>query len=262
MNNNNNIKEFRILYNRLDEILSSKVKELKKMSFVQKLNKYADQYPSYSFLKNEIRLIHDLRNVIIHEEKYREDITIPTDSFLKRINEIIKIIENPQTAIDIASMDIYSCNPDDRIIDVIDVMAEKIYGQVPVFSDKENLKGLIGVFAEACIIALLGRKERGSKKGILLEESAKIGDILELIKIPINECWDFVPKDLDVYKVQKLFHTKTFKDARLKDARLGVLFVTESGNPSEKVQGIITTWDLSKIGQLHGKRNQEAASIT
>ncbi len=251
--NKSNIKKFRILYNKLDEVISDRIKEKRNISFIQKLNKFINEYPSYKNIKDEVRLIHDLRNVIIHEEKYLDDITIPTDAFLDRIADVIKHMNNPQTAIDIASTCVYCCCLDDKISDVIQVMAEKIYSQVPVLSDKNKSKDLIGVFSEACIAAILGEQGLGLKKEVLLDDDSRIEDIIEIVKEPINEGWDFIPKDLDVYKVQELFHNKTFKNAKLENARLGVLFVTEQGKRDEKILGVITTWDLSRIERLKNR---------
>lgn len=248
-----NLKKFRILYNKLDELLSTRTHLLKKMSFIQKLNKFMQEYPSYAWLKDEVRLIHDLRNVIIHEEKHRQDIAIPTEAFLKRVEEILTILENPQTALDIASTELFCCDPNDRILEVVQMMVKEIYSQVPVLEDKKSRKGFIGVFSETCLTHLLGSV--GSKtflKGLALNEKAKVGEMLELVKKPINQSWDFTSKDTDVYKIKEMFHTRTFDNAAIPNSRLGSLFVTESGRKDEELLGIITTWDLSKID--HSKK--------
>jgi hypothetical protein len=47
-----------------------------------------------------------------------------------------------------------------------------------------------------------------------------------------------------------MFQTKTFSDAALENSRLGVVFVTKTGRREEKMLGLITAWDLSKIDQV------------
>lgn len=243
-----NIKKFRILYNKLDETLSAKTKLFKKMSFIQKLNKFMQRYPSYEWLKEEIRLAHDLRNVLIHEEKFKQDIAIPTDAYLEKIGGILTTLESPQSAIDISSKELYCCDPNDSILDVVGEMVKKIYSQVPVFEDKIHRKGFIGVFSETCLMHLLGTVGHESlERGLCLASNAKVADILHIVKTPINESWQFVSKDTDVYKIKEMFNTLTFHNAAIPNSRLGVLFVTENGKVEEEVLGIITSWDLSKI---------------
>lgn len=259
--NRNNLKKFRILYNNLDELLSEKTQLFKKMSFIQKLNKFIQLYPSFEWLKEEIRLIHDLRNVVIHEEKFKQDIAIPTDAYLKKVEGILTTLENPQTAIDIATKGLYCCDPNDRILDVIKVMVERIYSQVPVVEDKKNGDGFIGVFSETCLLHLLGNV--GTKtftSGLALKDTTKIKDMLELIKKPINESWYFINRDTDVYKIKDMFYSMVFNDAAIPKSRLGVLFVTEHGRKDEKLLGIITSWDLSKIDHTEKQPPFENAS--
>lgn len=240
-----NVKKFRALYNKLDELISERVGIYKKQSFIQKLKKFMYKYPSYEWLKSEIRLIHDLRNVLIHEEKEKEDVAIPTDTFIKMIEGILITLSKPQTAYDISSKKVFGCDPNDKVIDVVKVMAEKIYTRVPVFRNKKDCTGFIGVFsANSLARILVGESVSGT-----IEDFANktISDIIESVKTPISESWDFVQEDMDVFKVQSMFQTKVYDNALLEKSRLGVLFVTKSGKRDDRITGLITAWDLSKV---------------
>lgn len=249
VDNVENLKEFRVLYNKLDDLLSQKSDYKEEIAFTQKLKKFIQIYPSYEWLKSEIKQIHDLRNVLVHEEKYQENIAIPTDSLLKRLKGIIKTIQNPQTALDIASTEIYSCEPSDRIIDVIKVMADKLYSVVPVFTNKKESKEFLGVFSESSLMCIVGKKEEVFCKNFSINSGLLIKDILDIIEKPIRESWAFISATYDVLKIQKLFHTQTFENASQPNSRLGVLFVTKNGKKDEEILGLITAWDLSKINE-------------
>ncbi|MBN2015812.1 hypothetical protein JW766_03175 [Candidatus Dojkabacteria bacterium] len=244
-----NLKQFRILYNRLDEIVSEKTGFPEKGAFRQKLQKFFKKYPSFDSLKSEILQVHDLRNLLIHEEKYMNTIAVPTNAFLERVEQIIDLIQNPQTAKDIASANVFGCDLNDNILGIIKVMAEKVYSQVPVFENKETHEGFIGVFSESCITNLIGTQRSLVREDYCIKKEAKIKDVLDLVKEPITDAWTFVPEDLDVYKVQQMFHIISFDLKNKNRPRLGVLFVTKTGDASEKITGIITAWDLSKINQ-------------
>jgi CBS domain-containing protein len=242
-----NLKKFRVLYNKLDEAIAHKTKTYKRMPFLQKLHKFLDRYPSFQERKNEIKMIHSLRNVIIHEEIYDEEIATPTDSFLKKIRDLIKAIENPQTAIDIATQSIYSCEPADFIIEIVKIMSEKAFSQVPVFKNKDERSGFLGAVSESTITSLVAERGEAKQGVICMKDSMTISNVLNLIKNPRNQTWEFVPKNIDVLKVQRKFLYKSFNNFSIDKEKLGVLFVTKSGQRNEKIEGLITAWDLSKI---------------
>lgn len=244
-----NLKKFRIYYNKLDDLLEEKTKIKRHGSFIQKLNQFLKEHPSFSWLKEEIRLIHDLRNVIIHEEKYKQDIAIPTESFLHKISQIIQTIERPQTAFDISSQRVFKCEPNDKLKDVVDTMSKNHYSVVPVFEKKRECRNFLGVFSENVLVTIASDCGEYRDNNFWLPNITTIKDVLEYVKAPIRESWDFIARDTDVYNVQQLFHTKTFTNAALEKSRLGVLFVTKNGSPDEKFLGLITPWDLSKIEQ-------------
>ncbi|MBU0976158.1 MAG: CBS domain-containing protein [Patescibacteria group bacterium] len=243
--NTENIKKFRILYNNLDELLSQRIKEPKRLSFVQKINKFVSRFPEYQKIKNDLRLVHDFRNVLVHQETFRGEIAVPTDEYLERVKALVTLIKEPQTALDIASTQIFACCPDDKVLDIVQTMSENIYTFVPVFEDKENLQNFIGVFSERVLLTIIAKSEKLS-----IDDSAAVGDILEYVKKPITAGWAFVPLYEASYNIRTMFQTKTFSEAELENSRLGVVFVTETGKREDKMLGLITAWDLSKIDQI------------
>lgn len=245
---NTNLKEFRVLYNKLDDIISRGIKLDSRGSFIQKLNKYVKIHPSYDWLRDEIRLIHDLRNVIVHEEKYKQDVAIPTATFLHKIKQIIMTLEQPQTALDIASKNVFHANLDDKLVDIVSVMAKKLYSVVPVFDERKRC--FTGVFSESVLMQLFSSKLESFEEGYKPTGVETMRDIRVFIEKPVRESWQFISKDTDVYIIQRMFHSMTYENASQKLSRLGVLFVTETGRCSDKLLGIITAWDLSKIDQF------------
>lgn len=244
---NENLRKFRVLYNQLDELLSKKAKEYHKTSFILKLKKFVKKYPSFRPLKNDIRLVHDLRNLLIHEEKESSDIAIPTNEYLEKIIALIDAIERPQTAIDIASTEIFACDPNDKILNITKTMSDRVYTQVPVFEDKRNLKGFIGVFSTACLANILATDGVEKTNGILIQNKSAISNVIELIKKPLSESWEFVSTAHDVSKIKRIFNNEKLSPDQTVSSRVGVIFLTDTGNPNEQMRGILTPWDMSKI---------------
>lgn len=241
--NNKKIKIFRSLYNRLDEVISERVSLFRRRSFVQKLNKFVQKHPSFRQYKSEIRMIHDLRNIIVHEEKLERSIAIPTNELLERVKILITKIENPQTAFEIASKTVFGCEFGDDLLKIIKIMGKNVYSQVPVFEDKKKKEGFVGVLSESSIILYLART------GADIDAKTKVEKLSQFISKPVKEGWEFIAKDTDVLKVSDLFQNKVFANAQLENAKLGVVFVTKTGSKMEKIEGVITSWDLSKINR-------------
>jgi len=231
-------EKFRKLFNQLEEILAQISGKSKYDTFISKLNSACRNSGRLNVMRSKIDWMTDLRNVLIHEDKFvdKSEIAIPCEWVIEELENIIKSLTNPQNAFDIATRNIYSCNPNDFIAKVIREMSAKTFTHVPVISDNQFL----GLLTESAILAWLG--DKAVDDGFILEEKT----IKELEKYykngTINDHYQFIPRDMDVFEVKERF-TDFIKDGK----RLGVLFVTQNGKAGEGILGMVTAWDLGKI---------------
>ena len=188
-----------------------------------------------------------MRNALVHEyEGKKREVGTPTAWTINRLKKLIKAIKKPPKALDIAvrKSHIYFCYLNSQVSEVLKQMAKNTYTHVPVLDEKEKF---VGVFSESSVVAWLGLSWR--ERALRLQD-VKIKDLLPYIKKPINDFWEFIPRDMDVYSIKEKFHTATLRKVGKTFQRLGVLFVTEHGRPDEKIIGLITAWDLYKVSKL------------
>jgi CBS domain-containing protein len=112
-------------------------------------------------------------------------------------------------------------------------MKKHTFTHVPVMQDG----AMAGVFSENSILAYLA--DTGD---VILPKDTKVEEFKRYIGLEAHpsESFAFLPRAAnlgDVYQV--------FNDAIKVRKRIGVLFITEHGNPQQKVLGIITAWDLA-----------------
>lgn len=227
-------EKFLRLFNQLEEILARISEKSKDDAFISKLNSACQNNGCLRSIRNKssIDQIANFRNIIVH----KGEIAIPCEWVIEELENIISSLTNPQNAFSIATQNIYSCDPNDPIAKVIKEMSAKTFTHVPVISDNQFL----GLLTESAILAWLG--DKAVDDGFILEEKT----IKELEKYykngSINDHYQFIPRDMDVFEVKERF-TDFIKDGK----RLGVLFVTQNGKAREMILGMITAWDLGKI---------------
>ncbi len=76
----------------------------------------------------------------------------------------------------------------------------------------------------------------------LLEKEAKIRDFSEFIPIDKHESesFEFVSRETTVIDIEEMFA----KELR-QEKRLAVVFITDNGDPNEKILGLVTAWDVA-----------------
>lgn len=69
----------------------------------------------------------------------------------------------------------------------------------------------------------------------------RVGDIDLALS---NDSYAFVPKNKSIYEVEAMFEKQV-----MSEKPLGAVFITEKGDPKEKIEGIVTVLDLPKIAK-------------
>lgn len=153
------------------------------------------------------------------------------------LERTIERVKNPKRAGDICIPLSKTCTRkmSDYVFPTIFEMDEKEYTHVPIMEDDL----VIGVFSENTILRCLV-----DEKTVRLDKAVKFSDIEKYLLIDHHkaESFRFIEYDALVSEVEDLF-----TNALKQDDRIGLVFVTRNGKPTEKVLGIISAWDVAGV---------------
>lgn len=246
-NNDYKTEKFIELYNIFDDLLRDKYKEFSRsFSMIQK---YIDQLENTSSDENikkarQINMIRVLRNNLVHEfDMNKSNLIIISDETIDFLESEIEYLKNPTTAYDICTKfeNLYCVKEDDHVKDIITIMIKKGFTQVPVLTlDKR----IVGVFSPNCIFQYMAKYE---DKKILDKDQLKIKDFIEFIPINkhISEAYVVVERECPLDDVRQIFD-KSYK----KGKKTAAILVTEHGDISQRLLGIIVPYDIIKIDNI------------
>lgn len=243
MEESRNVRKFKSDYNELDRFLTQKVNG-QEGHFYENMIKFLRLNPRYQYFKGDIDCVNDVRKIITHKENMEGVPVIPTDALCNKLEYILKQIKNPPkwSSIAIPADQIYSCTENDQISDVVKKMAENTFTHVPVVKN--------GVFqwllSESVFVQWLSEVV---EKGEIITEATSVSQLRKYIK-RTNDDYMFLSRNTDVYQIKEEFERVTNEKKAKNFKRLGVIFISDSGKPTEKILGLITAWDLGKIKDI------------
>lgn len=233
-----NSGKFLAIYNELDRFMREFLDEgfgtphYRLIEAMAKKNRVFEQH-SY-----DLKAFADLRNAIVHNPDARvaDPIAEPHDYVIQKYKEIMEEVMDPPLALDTIAIkirDIFTTTMEANALNVMKEMNRNSYTHVPVLHDGS----LLGVFSENTIFSYLVKNN-----GATSLKEISIGDFMELIPIDkhTSEYFEFAPKTSLVVDIEARFQAGLDNNKRLQ-----IVFITETGKPTEKLLGLITPWDLA-----------------
>lgn len=228
-----NSQLFLSYYNKIEEGLERLTGFSKGKSFSSKIIKASEFSSMVRRYENDLKVLLDLRNVIVHKFKDGIILAEPCDTALNLIKKIYEELTKPKNILDIAQKNVFIANKSDNLAKIVTIMDKKEYSQVPIYDGQE----LIGLITENGFTRWLSH---------FIEE-----DIFSLSETKIEEVLK-CEENLDNYKF--FSRNKTFYDAlelfekNIENPikRVQAILITENGIPSEVLLGIVTSWNISK----------------
>ena len=186
--------------------------------------------------KEELDSIREIRNLLVHLPMINGNYPLePSEEIVAKLQEIIEKIEHPLLALDFAvrSDNIMKARLEDSVFSVMSRMENNGYTHVPIISDGK----LFGVFSKSTIFSYL--ITHGLTK---IRDDMQINAFIDFLPIEKHrgEYYDFAAKDALYVEVREMFENTYQRKSR----RLMVVFITENGNPNERLFGMITPWDV------------------
>lgn len=234
MTGNDNTQEFLDLFRRLETLIRTKHDLGKDASPVAWLIK--NQQSRYGNISAELNYCREVRNLLSHNPKLKEGYLVkPSDAMLETLRSTISRIENPPLALNagIGIGKVFWREMEDGVRPAMIEMVEKSYTHVPILDDGR----VVGVFSENTLLSCLIAEEIFE-----ISDDTRFSDIGGHLPLEAHasESFRFVSKLTTVGDAASLFSS-----AQRKADRIGMMFVTEDGRPSQRILGIVTPWDIS-----------------
>ena len=232
-----NAQTFLTLFNRIEQFLDQLNHSTEHYGFrrlVDNLSKQNDLVANY---KLELVDYLELRNAIVHKSTGKP-IAEPHPEVIEQMQQIYEDLSNPPQAMKIASKPVYSCTTNTPILEIIQEMNRNFYTSIPVYHQDQ----FVGVFSDNSLTRWLAKVEGTCNFTDMLV--SQFQDYFDKEDSKFNS-YKFMSMETDIFTVKQAF--TSFTEEKM---RVGAIFLTENGNKNEKIQGIITAWDLPKMNRF------------
>lgn len=252
-----NIDEFVGVFKELESLLREKYKIEK---FSEALNAAADKDHVIKNNETFIKKCADLRNINLHEslfskqrlqfslkknDKEPDYFSVPSSEQIEKLRGIIARIRNPKVKdmnnggqkFFVPRDNIYVCKPEFLVRDVIAEMRDKTYSHVPIIGDHGHV---IGVFGDDVLGNVL-KEERSFGK-----QDPKIEDVLDYCKFEGRHD-EILFKNYETVTLENIEDSFAESIKSAKPHKLSLILLTEDGNQSGELKGLVTIWDMFRV---------------
>lgn len=217
---------------------------------VSEVNKRAGASGSFSFdieraasrdgvvkkQQNLLRYIRDVRNALQHPKHQSQGpAVLISESFLAEIEALLEHLKNPISSgsLGIVRKDIRTASLSDRLGDLAVEMKANGFSHVPILNEDDFV---VGVFNEAAVFDFLW-----SEDAKIIARTMSVQEILPHCRLDADhtETFRFVGPRVPIEELVDLFRA-----IQSPTTRVGAVFVTASGKATEKLQRMITPWDV------------------
>ncbi len=187
-------------------------------------------------IRDDLDLCRKVRNLLIHERRILgADAVEPGEEMIALLDETLRRVRRPLRATDIAVgiERVHWRSLGDPVLPAVRIMNEKRISHIPILRN-----GVVeGVFSDSTVMACLLDGEAAKITG-----GRRFSDLEKYLPLDAHraDSFRFVAGDAPVADIADIF-----ADALTKSERIGLVFVTASGRSSERLLGIITSWDLA-----------------
>lgn len=228
------VEAFLALYQKLDEYLRHNAGQARDVPFGKRLDALAQKHPVLRQNAAKLKDYGDLRNALVHHRDPGGGwIAEPSERTLQEFEQIVQAILLPQKLIPrFQKLDIRLFSPQDPLVTALQHMREHDYSQV--------------------VVRIEGKLSLLTVEGIArwLEEQAQ-EDIISVREAIIRDAWRYeqaenvsvMSRDQTVYDAMEIFMLAIEQ----RKPRIYALLITERGKATERLQGIVTPWDLLSV---------------
>ena len=221
-------------YKKLEAVVSARYNLSNSDSAVVFLERRAE----YRTIKSELAYCREVRNLLTHNPKVGERYAVePSDEMIALLDKVLERIKNPRKAkhIWVPKSGVLCRTLKDPVRPAMVEMNKRLYAHVPILQDGV----VVGAFSENTLLSCLIDDEVVS-----IDSSVRFSDIGKYLPLDQHraETFRFVGKETPVSDLADIF-----AEADRNSQRIGLLFVTATGKPTEKLLGIISAGDVAAV---------------
>lgn len=240
-----NSNNYVAVFNELDKHLDGFVWTEKFLPYNEKIKEIAKGTTQVSlFIKKhqaKLKYFGELRNHIAHGFKLDgKHYAIPSYHALDELRKFKDAILKPITIGAVFKKQVFSCLTTDSLAEIMQSMRNFHYTHVPVYNEQRELQWLL---TQGVLCDWLASQKMLSNTSL---DNIHISDLDLSLG---NERHEMVAESTSLFSIPSMFEHKNPQEAWFNQRRLGALLITENGNPSETLTGLITTFDLPIITQ-------------
>ena len=231
-----NATRFIDAYNRIDYALRVQNNIKRSMSFSDMIRRSV--VTNHIVRKYEDDLIDygRLRNAIIHKSNDKFIIAEPHLDVVEKIEKIARLIATPPKVIETKCVhDVFTVAHDVKVMNVIEIMSQTSYSNIPVFKDGV----LIGVANGQKIINQFGSYVSSGKEPIEFLSNKTIGELVEAETE--QQYFHVASVDVSIEEIMNMFFI---------NRKLLCVILTKYGKMGETPIGIITTGDYMELNKI------------
>lgn len=229
-----NAQTFLTIFNKIEQHLDEMNNSTKHYGFRRLVDRLSKENALINKHKTQLVDFLELRNALVHKST-GEPIAEPNPEVITQMEEIYQELTTPLQAMRIASKPVFTVTIKTPLKEVIQAMNQNFYTSIPIYS--RDL--FVGVFSDHSLTKWL----------------AHVNQHLKISEISLSQLQDYFDREDDKFNGYQFMDLKTdiptvrkaFTQFTQEKKRLGAIFLTKNGQKAEKIEGIITAWDLPKI---------------
>jgi CBS domain-containing protein len=230
-------RRFLATYNKLDDYMRARLKRKLGAGHVALIEDLAKIEPLVQHFQRRLEAFAKLRNSIVHDSLPDADpIAEPHERIVEEYETILKLLLHPPEALKVAVNidEIFTTDWEQCVVDVVATMNANVYTHVPILRDG----AVVGVFSENTICSYLAGRRRA-----VIDPNTRIGEFRDYVPLAkhASEVFEFLPQGATVADVLLQFQ-HSIRDKK----RLATIFITADGQPTGRLLGLVTAWDLAK----------------
>lgn len=235
------IVSFLAFFNEIDKHFDKVLNEEGFSPYNEKLKKIADgNYTISSFVRKhlyQLRNFGELRNFITHGIKSNgETYAVPTSSAIEKIKTYAQKITEPAKVLEFFQKPVFTAKKSDLLSEIIPLMKGKNYTNIPIYDDQGNFAGIL---SESRLLYRIA--------DLLMSDDYLNLKLMKIDHIQLNrgrKDYLFISSNTTIFEVNDLF-----TQSKRNGEKLGVLFITENGDPNEELLGMISAGDANLIDE-------------
>lgn len=181
--------------------------------------------------RDDLKLVRETRNSIQHSTRRGEAAVVASDWMVELTEELSKAFLKPTPVSSLMLTDFYRCDRDEKLHVVLAEMVRNDFSQAPVFeSDK-----FVALLTTNAIARWVSANVEDS--GELYMEASAVGEVLGSLEE--HESPAIVKHTAPVSDVVEILTDPDFQS--------GCVLVTDTGNTSGRMMGMVTKFDLPQL---------------